>query len=1516
MTPDEMKVLARVANRGALNEESPIVVEEESRVSIPEPQNSASLDGLELRVNTLETDVNGLKGPQKELALQTYDVLLNVLKPRKIISGQPLSAGDYNTLDNMFVRPNLSTPAPSISAGSGNIGLYGATILDAAPLNVNYLGFDSSYPLAAKLNSEIKDVVDTIVVGAQYSVEVPIKRSSITNLITVSSLSVKDVSHNILSSSFGTVTRNTQLKIFLSQPLSPDANTCWFDEASNNLKKLDGNGDAVNVLSGTTVGGYTFNSASGAVTLILGASGASTLKIVKIVPKGSTFVRDIPSVQQKDQKIVYSHSGSNSYLYKAENQVGQFSTLEPEISLVRASTAVKEVVLDTTNLRAYLVDNNGLVTSAHVDNLTVCIRYQDKNKTVIGQPLSAASDGLPEHSLIQYPVNTYVYDMFSSSSTHLKLLKQSTSGVNVVADGWYKTSNANIYKIVNGFINYEPFNAASGKAIFEDESSVANPGSVDFTIQHLSPSGLPTDTFAQRAIALTDLAGETYYLFNGKIYKFDDKSLASNLNGLYLTKPSSAGAINGAFMIDANSNFTKFVGYSYNSGDSTYRTHSVDGAGNMTVAAYNSSGLRIDSNDRLVSTNGSGAWLNPAGGLNSPYLFISSGTSFIIRNIEHRNTNSYYAESTGSGLALAGSKFVYGGKLYSVDSFNTPLTLVRNKYFIEYVDGPIQKSGTDGTVSSISNGLFAWPVGDNLVFQQIKLGNQIWVKQPIFDFYDQSVIKYVAVVELLPSNKYGRLFRLRTDGNLEVAPNGKYRISNNQSEYQVIDKFASVPSMGRRAEETPSVSVIRSDLYYSVSADSNAPVVSVLMEQNTGTAQSPNNQVLVINERGYANANITTNPVLVVKPNNSLEYWSGSLRLTDETSSSNAASGQLYNKYYVGYDDKLSRTTLSNQRHEIVSGNKWVKTEDSEYRVYRDGALYTPSPSTVISVAASTFTTPIYLDENGLKMFGKVRDGDTNKWADVGLDVTDFTSDLLKVNNAAAFRTAIGFDAAVTALTPSVNNTTIDGRITTALGSGGILTQHIFSGAANLNSAVEARADARISASINNVNTVGAIGNHIENRVALALTNINNYIETGVVPAGAPNLQTTIDARADNRANARITAALGNGGSLTNHVESGTVDLKAAVNARADDRITGAFGNAGLLTQHVESGASNLRTAIEARANDRIAAAHGNGGSLTNHVENNAADLKTAIEARANAMISASLNTNSSGTIKNAIEQKADINDIADSIDSGACNDAVNRVITTARSTGGLLTNHVESGATNLKTAIEARANDRITAAHGLAGSLTNHVESGAADLKTAVEARADARITAAHGLAGSLTDHVESGAADLKTAVEARADDRITAAHGLAGSLTDHVESGAADLKTAVEARADARITAKLVAGQDIANAIDTGADARITAKLAAGQDIANAIDTGADARITAKLAAGQAIANAIDTGADARITAKLAVGQDIANAISNAVSSAIASLVTNTTYSYDNATNVLTITYPGGVVKTVTLA
>ena len=193
MTPDEMKVLARVANRNAIENDSPVVVDD-SRLIAPINNDSnelpLSLEKLDARLDVLESiqdagiakvnelesalgsalgandspvqvlaqslaqtraDVASLKSVRDVMRLSPADVLSGVIKPIKLESAISLDSSKFTTLSH--------TAAPYDEAGATTTIVRSMKDIGEKPKNLIDLdGLDAATSSINKLSGNINPI--------------------------------------------------------------------------------------------------------------------------------------------------------------------------------------------------------------------------------------------------------------------------------------------------------------------------------------------------------------------------------------------------------------------------------------------------------------------------------------------------------------------------------------------------------------------------------------------------------------------------------------------------------------------------------------------------------------------------------------------------------------------------------------------------------------------------------------------------------------------------------------------------------------------------------------------------------------------------------------------------------------------------------------------------------------------------------------------------------------------------------------------------------------------------------------------------------------------------------------------------------------------------------------------------------------------------------------------------------------------------------------------------------------
>jgi hypothetical protein len=196
MTPDEMKVLARVANRNAIDNDSPVVVDD-SRLIAPINNDSnelpLSLAGLDARLDIIESmqdagiakvnqlesalgsvlgandspvqvlaeslaqtraDVAELKSVSDAMRLTPADVISGVIKPIKLDGADSLLDTDFTTLN-----ANSSDVAPYNETGVTTYKVRSLKNIGEKPKNlINLDGLEASSSVINRLSGEIKSI--------------------------------------------------------------------------------------------------------------------------------------------------------------------------------------------------------------------------------------------------------------------------------------------------------------------------------------------------------------------------------------------------------------------------------------------------------------------------------------------------------------------------------------------------------------------------------------------------------------------------------------------------------------------------------------------------------------------------------------------------------------------------------------------------------------------------------------------------------------------------------------------------------------------------------------------------------------------------------------------------------------------------------------------------------------------------------------------------------------------------------------------------------------------------------------------------------------------------------------------------------------------------------------------------------------------------------------------------------------------------------------------------------------
>ncbi len=221
MTPDEMKVLARVANRNAI-EESPIVVDESRLIAPVDVANDSGnfeerLDKLEVlqqdginRVNALESqlgqvlnendspvkvlasvvaqtraEVADLKSVRDVMRLNPADVLSGVIKPIKIDTVESLVDTEFTTLN-----ANGASVAPYNESGVTTYKVRALKDIGEKPKNlINLDDLDASQSIINKLSGNLEEIKGFVRISTNNGI----------NDVDLRTTNIKNVEYNYLT---------------------------------------------------------------------------------------------------------------------------------------------------------------------------------------------------------------------------------------------------------------------------------------------------------------------------------------------------------------------------------------------------------------------------------------------------------------------------------------------------------------------------------------------------------------------------------------------------------------------------------------------------------------------------------------------------------------------------------------------------------------------------------------------------------------------------------------------------------------------------------------------------------------------------------------------------------------------------------------------------------------------------------------------------------------------------------------------------------------------------------------------------------------------------------------------------------------------------------------------------------------------------------------------------------------------------------------------------------------------
>jgi hypothetical protein len=1024
MTPDEMKILARVANRNT-HEESPIVLNDSRVIDIPsfelppltleekvnqlmlnvqeaqqalQPNNDNAygtiLGDMADQVEKNRADVVDIKNTIgslsssnnfDELNLSSVDVLLDVKKAKKLDNNLTSEHSEYTNILSHF---GIVTPATY-----SNTKAYYINNLETPPLNALDLeSVDGDILPATRINKVAVKLGEDITVGSINKVQLSQKRSDLPKFTSLYTGNILPIDFVVDNDSAKTLIKVVSYNIYSSISSGDLTTTFLYLKTVGTVREVWKHSAGVSTTLDAAA--LTGDLNSGASSGIYYFSNGYLVNLTYTSPK---FTLSGAGVSQNvGSNTLYGIGGGDKYVFKALNTIGVYDSGFSNVQMLKS-----ESTLDTPLPIAGITRTNKLITistAGVATQLTAAYNAGDNLFKITVSGLLRICKSGSSGVLTALQSTDYVLDKSS-----LKVQHNTASGVSNIADGFYMgglnfthngsaTSNAintKLFRFINGEINYAEFgvvgslNNKTGTIYFADEKpEVADSDTTNSPITQtytLPDDVINSTNFLDRAITLAAANAVTalYYVgADSKLRKVSDNSVVTSVTGFFKVSTKYYNIVEGVMTLYSGLVFDK------------------DGAYNnvlLGVATSLPTGIYVDNNDRVISVT-SGAWnASPTGGLNNDYIRITDNNSFIIRKLVVQSDKDIFLLAVADEYTDANALVNIETVLYRIPAFNQPVVKATNTYFKYTNDDILRKSALiTASISTATAGLYSWNADNANRIHQVKSSGQIcWINGGNFDTftYGTSNVLYPLFIEKLPHGPgtgrlvaaAGRLFKFDPlKGALGNLPANRWFLPNYFSS-AAGSSLSSILSFGSAVTDidttanTPTAGVYR-NMYFNIDSDSNKPISARLLRSDQASAGTF--VIYLLNEFGMAATEIggSSGIVYITRPDNSLEYWNNGVKST--------LSSDVADINYISHDDKLSKTSsASGARGSIYTDNYWVKlATDNTHHLFVNGIEVIPTAGKMINVNTES-TVAGYVAENGLKIFRRNAANNANAWA-------------------------------------------------------------------------------------------------------------------------------------------------------------------------------------------------------------------------------------------------------------------------------------------------------------------------------------------------------------------------------------------------------------------------------------------------------------------------------------------------------------------------------------------------------
>jgi hypothetical protein len=943
---------------------------------IANSDNTGLLNSIPMQNTISEPQLKSVTNYNKDVQiinsnLNNIDVIHDVIKPYKSTSYINDDHNQYTDILSLYSDATINnTKVYMINniAPPQTVNINKDDLVIASAIRIN--------KSAVKLSSDIP-----INVGSVNKIKVESKRSNMKTLSTFVEAPILNINIIIDNDESIKLQKYVLFNFYTVNPNILDETYFYFKSVSNINKlykhspwsPIDTIATSSDLNNSLTSGLYYFNNGDQPDGYLINLIYYSSLN--------EFYLDNTPCIQITDKIQVYTNDNGlgNNYILKAKNTVLDVTdTTFAKAELIKSNTRL--LIGITKNIKLYEINTSGIaICPTSTDNV-----YKIQVDRILRLCYASLNS-----ILTTYTDSIYIYDSNSLNSSYQTLLHNTPNGIEEIPNGYYMiganaTLNDNVIQInganismyqrllpfVNGKINYTDFGItclstntdkeyqnylklSNGTIFFADEKTTS-PISQTFTI----PTNFNSfTTLVDRAIQLDSVVNvsNTYYIgTNCILYNLFDDSIDTSLNGVFI------------------------INNIYDDIDKYYEINNQTGAINLynglvytKTGIYNnilngiatplSSGVYIDNNNKVISVGINGIWNFSDSDLANKYIKINTlNDSFIIRKLVYQSSKDIYLLHTPDDHTKTRSLVNIEGKLYKIVTFNHPVVLVTNKYVKDSDNIKLYLSDKiTGELISVDDGLYSWVIHDKNIIYQINNGYIYWIKdESNFNYFDTITIKYPLFIEKLLNGNFGKLYEYNSIfGSLLPLKIGQYFLMNIK-ENNVISSLLSFDS--------PYIPVNNRDtfnIYYKITNEYNAPVSDKIIVNSSRT--------FILNENGCSNSEISSTSLYIIKPDSTLEYWDGENHIT--------SGPYVQNKVYIGYDDKLSRTCMdNNKRCYIITEKYWVKHIDTTYNLYIDSIPYTPIEGTIISVNSNN-KNKRYMAENGLKIYSIDKYGN-KKW--------------------------------------------------------------------------------------------------------------------------------------------------------------------------------------------------------------------------------------------------------------------------------------------------------------------------------------------------------------------------------------------------------------------------------------------------------------------------------------------------------------------------------------------------------